>query len=89
MPKILPDDLLQDLNVIADLIIGNERPEDVGYGERSTLPEAIAYVMLYPTNIKAVRDARNRLKKVSNLIALLDSKIKIMETKIDLKNSKY
>jgi hypothetical protein len=88
MRKILPDDLLQDLDIIVDICIGNERPEDVAYGERSTLPEALNYVQLYPKNIKAVREARGKLKKVITLLEAMDRKIRIMETKIEIKESK-
>lgn len=86
MPRLSPEeDLLKDLDVICDFVVGNEKPEDVSYNERSTLPESLAHLMLYPTSMAAVKDAQSKMKKLSNLIDTLNKKIKLMETKNEVK----
>ena len=83
------EDLLQDLNEIIDICVGNEKPTDVAYGERSTLPEILSHAMLYPGNIEAVRDAKHKVLELTTLIGKLSKKIEIMHTKIALKNKEY
>ena len=88
--KLSPDeDLLKDLDEIINLCVGNEPPQDASFNERTTLPEILAYAMLYPENIHAVRAATHKLKDVSDKIAKLNKKVEIMHTKIALKNKKY
>jgi len=90
MAKLLSeDDLLKDLDEICDLVVGNEAPTDVSYNERATLPESLAYLMLYPRNILAIRDAKNKMKHLTSLVDTLNKKIKLMETKIEIKMKKY
>jgi hypothetical protein len=90
MPKPSPDiDLLKDLNEICDIVVGNEPPQDASFNERTTLPEILAYCELYPTNIQAVRAARNKVKDLSTLLAKLSKKIEVLHTKIALKNKNY
>jgi len=36
--------LLGRLNGIVDFAVGNQAPDDVAIGERSTLPELLAYI---------------------------------------------
>jgi hypothetical protein len=89
MPKISPDeDLLTDLNNVANFVIGNEKPEDCSFNERTTLPESLAYLMSYPTNILAIRDAKNKMKKLSSLVDIINKKIHILSVKSDIKNRK-
>ena len=85
MPRWPEEDLLKDLNEICDFVIGNEAPTDVSYNERSTLPESLAHLMLYPTSMAAVEDTQKKLRKLSNLIDNLNKKIKLMHTKISVK----
>lgn len=90
MPRLSPEeDLLRDLDAICDFVVGNESPTDVSYNERSTLPESLAHLMLYPTSMAAVTDAKSKMNKLSILIATLNKKIKLMETKIEVKLPKY
>lgn len=90
MPKLLPEeDLLKDLDAICDFVVGNEKPEDVSYNERSTLPESLAHLMLYPTSIAAVRDAKAKMQVLTIKIDTLYKKIKLVETKINVKLPKY
>lgn len=85
----LEEDLLKDLDEICDLVVGNESPTDVSYNERSTLPESLAYLMLYPKSILAIRDAQGKMRKLTTLIDTLNRKIKLMSTKIEIKLPKY
>jgi len=85
VPRWPEEDLLKDLNEICDFVIGNEAPTDVSYNERSTLPESLAHLMLYPTSMAAVEDTQKKLRKLSNLIDNLNKKIKLMHTKISVK----
>jgi len=90
MSKLSPEeDLLKDLDAICDFVVGNESPTDVSYNERSTLPETLAHLMLYPTSMAAVKDAQIKMKKLSNLIDTLNKKIKLLYTKIEVKQRKY
>jgi hypothetical protein len=82
-----PDlDLLKDLNEIVDVVVGNEKPQDASFNERTTLPEILAYCELYPTNIGAVRAARNKMKELTTLLDKLSKKIEVLHVKIALKN---
>jgi hypothetical protein len=81
--------LLKDLNEITDICVGNEKPQDASFNERTTLPEILAYAELYPTNIGAVRAARNKLKEVTTLLDKLSKKIEVLHVKIALKNKNY
>lgn len=87
MSKLSPDlDLLKDLNEITDMCVGNEPPQDASFNERTTLPEILAYCELYPTNIQAVRAARNKMKELSDKLGKLSKKIEVLHVKISLKN---
>ena len=89
MPKISPDeDLLTDLNEIANICIGNELPTDCSFNERTTLPEILAYAEMYPTNILAVRAAKHALKNLSDKLDVLCRKVRVMDTKIAIKLKK-
>ena len=83
------EDLLQDLNEICDLVIGNEKPTDCSFNERTTLPEILSHAMLYPGNIEAVRDATHKMSELTEMVSKLSNKIKLMDTKIQLKLKKY
>jgi len=83
------DDLLKDLNEISNYVIGNERPEDVSFSERNTLPEAIAHVMTYPERATAVSDALKKMGLLSDMVKSLTKKIKFLEYKIELKKPKF
>ena len=86
MSKLSPEeDLLKDLDAICDFVVGNEKPEDVSYNERSTLPESLSHLMLYPTSMAAVEDAQKKMRNLTTLIDTLNKKIKLMHTKISVK----
>jgi hypothetical protein len=90
MPKLSPDeDLLTALNEIADFVIGNESPTDCSFNERTTLPEILAYCELYPKNIQAVRAAKHKVQELVKKTTSLLDKIKVMDTKIQVKLKKY
>lgn len=90
MSKSSPDiDLLSDLNEICDIVVGNEKPQDASFNERTTLPEILSYCELYPTNIQAVRAARRALKNLSTKLDSLCKKVEVLHTKISLKNKEY
>jgi hypothetical protein len=82
------DNILDDLNTIADFCIGNERPTDVGFNERNTLPEILAYAMIYPKNKSAVEAAAKKVKELTNMVGLLQKKINMLMYKIQLKSGK-
>jgi hypothetical protein len=90
MSRLSPDeDLLTDLNEIIDFCVGNEKPQDVSFNERTTLPEILSYCELYPKNIQAVRDAKHKTQELLHKVTILLDKIKIMDTKIMVKLKKY
>lgn len=90
MSKPSPEeDLLKDLDAICDFVVGNEAPQDVSYNERSTLPESLAHLMLYPTSMAAVKDAQIKMRKLAVLIDTLNKKIKLLYTKNEVKLKKY
>lgn len=89
IPEDKEDDLLYLLNDIANMAIGNEEPVDVGYNERTTLPEMLAYVMVHPTNLKAVLQADVKLVVLVEKIKNLQNKIYVMKKKLYLKNREY
>lgn len=90
MSRILPeDDLLKDLNEICDFVIGNEQPQDASFNDRSTLPEVLAYITIYPNNQTATKEALDKMKKLSGMISDLEKKIKLRNFKLDLKKPKY
>lgn len=89
IPEDKEDDLLYLLNDIANMAIGNEEPVDVGYDERTTLPEMLAYVMFHPTNLKGVLQADAKLAVLMEKIKNLQNKVYIIKKKIYLKNREY
>lgn len=85
-PKIpLDEDLLNDLDEITNIVVGNESPTDVGYGEITTLPEAIAYLMSHPTSPQATRSATTQMRKLITKVNDLNKKIQLLGYKITLK----
>lgn len=88
--KILkePGSLLDDLNSIADFVIGNQSPEECSFTSRDTLPEVISYVTIYPDNKSAVKEALRFTDKLSKMINDMHNKLVILDTKNNLKNKK-
>lgn len=80
------DNLLTDLNNIANFVIGNQAPEDCSFNERDTLPESLSYAMTYPESLKAVKEALDKVKELQKRVNALHSKVTLMKTKIDAKN---
>jgi hypothetical protein len=89
MNKPQIDDLLSDLDDITDFCIGNQKPTDAGFNTRETLPEVLAYLMCYPENIGALRDARHKVKDLAEKVDFLLHKIERMELKKQLKMKKH
>ena len=80
------DNLLTDLNEIADLCIGNEKAEDVGYGQRTTYPELLAYVMINPGSDAGVKAAITKQICLEKKVEVLGTQLRILLKKIKLKN---
>jgi flagellar hook-associated protein FlgK len=83
------DNLLDDLDKICNYVIGNQDPVEVSFNERATLPESLSYIMIYPTNQTAVKEAVEKMKKLVEMVNTLNKKILQMNYKIDLKKSKF
>jgi len=81
------EDLLCLLNQIADIVIGNEDPVDVGITELSTLPEMMAYITVHPTKLKALITTEKKLKDLADKIQNLQDKVYVMKKKVHLKNN--
>lgn len=84
-PEDNEEDLLYLLNEIADLAIGNEAPVDVGFNEKTTLPELLAYVMIHPTNIKGLIAAEEKIKLFMEKVENIRDKIYVLKKKFYLK----
>ena len=82
------ENLLTDLNNIANFAIGNQAPEDCSFNERDTLPEALSYAMTYPESPRAVKEALDKMKELQGKVNALYNKVQLMKTKIDVKNRK-
>lgn len=78
--------LLDDLNDIANYVIGNQAPEDVTINERSTLPEAIAYLSMYPKKIEAITDSLKKLSVLDRKIKKLVSDIELLKLRWEVSN---
>jgi hypothetical protein len=85
---LIEDNLLEDLNNIANYAIGNQSPEDCSFNERDTLPEALSYAITYPENSRAVKDARDKMMILLNMTNALYKKIQLMNTQIEVKRKK-
>jgi vesicle coat complex subunit len=83
------DNILDDLNEIANICIGNETPQDASFNDRNTLPELLAYIMTYPMNQTMVKKTIVMMGNLSGLVDALLKKIKMMEYKNQLKSKKY
>lgn len=83
------EDLLADLNTIADYVIGNQSSEEVSFNERDTLPEALSFAMIHPESANAVRLARIKLGNLLRMVQALDKKLVLLETKIEVKKPKF
>jgi hypothetical protein len=83
------DNLVEDLNRLADFVIGNERPEDASFNSRTTLPEIIAYAMIYPESELAVKAAVKKVHELSSIVDKLQKKLALLHQKIEIKKPKY
>lgn len=83
--RLRTNDLLTPLNEIADFAIGNERPEDCGYGELSTLPEHLSYFQMNPNSKSAARRAYDKYELFVEKVLALREKIRVMKKKIEIK----
>jgi hypothetical protein len=90
MPRPIFTDanLLQDLEEIADLCIGNEKPEDVGFRQRTAYPELLAYAMMNPKSEMAVKDAITKQIVLEKKVEALGKKLRIMLKQITIKRKK-
>jgi len=83
------DNLLTDLNNIADYVIGNQRPEDCSFNERDTLPDALAHTITYPDSERGVNDSLSKVKVLMDMVAALNKKLVLMKTQIIIKKKKF
>ena len=77
--------LLSLLNQIADMAIGNESIEDVGFNDRTTLPELLAYASIYPDDRKNLVATDAKLEELSNLVDKLRRDIYVIMKKNHIK----
>ena len=88
--KLLEEEnLLRDLNLIADFVIGNQSPEDASFKERDTLPEALSFAITYPNSDSAIETAMKKVKDLSLMVADLYNKLRFMQAKNELKDKKF
>ncbi len=80
------EDLLYLLNQIADIVIGNEDPVDVGINDLSTLPEMLSYISIHPTNLRALKTTEAKLKDLSLRIKNIEDMVYVMKKKVYLKS---
>jgi len=88
--KYIPTDtssLLDDLNDLVDIVVGNCIPEE-SFGGRDTLPEVLAYLDSYPKNQEAIRDAIRKLKELDKKVSAMMEKVRIQQRKYELKSGK-
>jgi len=81
-------DLLENLNRIADLAIGNEAPEDVGYNDRTTLPELLCRAMTHKDDRPNLVKAEEKLKEIDACLHDIRQEITMLKKKIDIKRNK-
>lgn len=84
-PIFTDANLLQNLEEIADLCIGNEKPEDVGYRQRTAYPEILAYAMMNPKSEVAITDAITKQIVLEKKVAALGQKLRVMLKQITIK----
>jgi len=82
------EDLLYLLNQIADLVIGNEDPVDVGINQLSTLPEMLSYISIHPTNLKGLMTTEAKLKDLGDKVKVLQDLVYVMKKKVYLRDNK-
>lgn len=85
---LVEDNLLKDLNDIADYVIGNQLPEDCSFNERDTLPEALSYLVTYPENSVAIKEARDKMMILLNMCTDLYKKIQLMHVQNKVKRNR-
>lgn len=79
------DKLLSILNSIADIAIGNEQPTDVGFKDKTTLPEMLSYVTMYPDDRKNIVAAERKLMDLHFKIKEIQHELFIIKKTIDTK----
>lgn len=79
------DNLLQDLNTIADFVIGNDSCKDSGYKVRDTLPEVLSFAMMHTTDRNALCAARQKIKELGKMVSDIEDKLRIMINKVEIK----
>lgn len=81
----LKDNLLNDLNEIADLCIGNEKSQDVGFNQRTAYPEILAYAMMNPTSEVYVFDAIRKQIELEKKVEALGKKLRLWQKRLKFK----
>ena len=89
MPKgsliLNENNLLKDLNTIADFVVGNNPMEDYGYKDLNTLPESLAFAMMHPYDLHALHSARKKIRILSQKVTDIDNKLTILIKRIEIK----
>jgi hypothetical protein len=88
VPSFTASNLLPYLNEIADFCIGNEKAEDVGFNQRTSFPELLAYVMTNPKDKVGIRTAMAKTVDLEKKVAFLKEQLRIMLIKVEIKYKK-
>jgi hypothetical protein len=80
------NDFLSQLNEIVNIAIGNETAVDVGFGERNTLPEHLAYLQMNPMSQVALAAATKKVNAFVRKVLELKERIRVLNVKYQLKN---
>ena len=85
VPSFTASNLLPQLNEIADFCIGNEKPVDVGFNQRTSFPELLAYVMTNPKDKTGIKAAMAKTAELEKKVAFLKEQLRIMLIKAEIK----
>lgn len=69
-------DVLNYLNEIVDLCVGNTPADEIGVDEFSTLPETLSKIQLDPGNRNAVQKSLTYVNKLKSKVVFLEVALK-------------
>jgi len=79
--------MLDDLNVIVDFVVGNQKSEAVDINSE-TLAEALAFLEIYPKNWEAQAAAMRQLRVLDKMVKDLIEKVRILQKRQELRIKK-
>ena len=85
VPSFTASNLLPLLNELANMCIGNEESTDVGFNQRTSFPELLAYVMTNPKDKAGIRAAMAKTAELEKKVAFLKEQLRIMLIKAEIK----